>query len=169
MMKKSVLDGISQQIKNELYSGYLYLAMSAHFDVENLQGFSHWMRLQAEEELQHAIRLFDYVGRVRGRVTLHAIDAPPAAFGSPLEIFRRALEHEREVTGQITDLYELARKERDYATELELQWFIQEQVQEEDNAATAVDQLELAGDSKAALLMLDAQFGRRTGTDTGTT
>ena len=165
MLKKSVLDGISQQIKNELYAGYLYLAMSSHFDVENFKGFSHWMRLQAEEELQHAIRLFDYVARVRGRVALHAIEAPPTTFGSPLDIFKQAFEHEREVTSQITDLYELARKERDYATELELQWFIQEQVQEEDNAATAVDQLQLAGDSKAALLMLDGQFGQRAGTD----
>jgi ferritin len=165
MLKKSVLDGISQQIKNELYAGYLYLAMSSHFDVENFKGFSHWMRLQAEEELQHAIRLFDYVARVRGRVMLHAIEAPPSTFGSPLDIFKQAFEHEREVTGQITDLYELARKERDYATELELQWFIQEQVQEEDNAATAVDQLQLAGDSKAALLMLDGQFGQRAGTE----
>jgi ferritin len=164
-MKQSVMDGLSEQIRNELYSGYLYIAMSAHFDVENFKGFSHWMRLQAQEEMEHAIRLFDYVARVRGRVTLKTIDAPPPAFGSPLEIFKKALEHEREVTRQITDLYELARKERDYATELELQWFIQEQVQEEDNAATAVDQLELAGDSKAALLMLDGQFGTRAGTD----
>jgi ferritin len=164
-MKKSVLDGISEQVKNELYSGYLYLAMSSHFDVENLKGFSHWMRLQAQEEMQHAIRLFDYVGRVKGRVTLQTIDAPPPTFGSPLEIFQKALDHEREVTRQITDLYELARKERDYATELELQWFIQEQVQEEDNASTAVDQLLLAGDSKAALLMLDGQFGQRAGTE----
>ena len=164
-MKQAVLDGINEQIKNELYSGYLYLGMSSHFEMENLKGFAHWMRLQAQEELEHAVRLFDHVARRGGRVTLHAIDAPPTEFGTPLSIFQRALEHERHVTRSINELYRLARQENEYATELELQWFVQEQVMEEDNAATAVDQLELAGDNKAALLMLDRQFGQRLGTD----
>jgi ferritin len=164
-MKQSVVDAINAQIRDELYSGYLYLAMSAHFGAENLEGFARWMRLQAQEELQHALRLYDYVIQAGGRVQLHGIDEPPAEFGTPLSIFRQALEHEREVTSRIHELYALARSESDYPTELALQWFVQEQVQEEDNAATAVDQLELAGDSKAALLMLDAQFGSRAGTD----
>jgi ferritin len=164
-MKQAVLDGINEQIKNELYSGYLYLAMSAHFEVENLKGFAHWMRLQAQEELEHAVRLFDHVARRGGRATLMAIDAPPAEYGTPLSIFQKALEHERQVTRSINELYRLARQESEYATELELQWFVQEQVLEEDNASTAVDQLSLAGDNKAALLMLDRQFGQRAGTE----
>ena len=164
-MKQQVLDGINAQIKNELYSGYLYLAMSAHFEAENLEGFARWMRLQAQEELQHAMRLFDHVARMGGRVVLKAIDQPPSEFGSPLSIFQQALEHEREVTRQVYELYELAQREREHATELELQWFINEQVEEEDNAATAVDQLDLAGDNRAALLMLDREFGERMGED----
>jgi ferritin len=164
-MKQAVLDGINEQINNELYSGYLYLAMSAHFEVENLKGFAHWMRLQAQEELEHAVRLFDHVARRGGRVTLKAIEAPPAEYGTPLSIFQKALEHERHVTRSINELYRLARHENEYATELELQWFVQEQVLEEDNTATAVDQLSLAGDNKAALLMLDRQFGQRVGTE----
>ena len=164
-MKQAVLDGINEQIRNELYSGYLYLAMSAHFEVENLKGFAHWMRLQAQEELEHAVRLFDHVARRGGRVSLKTIDAPPAEYGTPLSIFQKALEHERNVTRSINELYTLARHENEYATELELQWFVQEQVLEEDNAATAVDQLSLAGDNKAALLMLDRQFGQRIGTE----
>ena len=160
-MKQQVLDGINAQIKNELYSGYLYLAMSAHFEAENLEGFAHWMRLQAQEELAHAMRLFDHVARMGGRVVLKAIDQPPSEFGSPLSIFQQALQHEREVTRQVYELYELAQREREHATELELQWFINEQVEEEDNASTAVDQLDLAGDNRAALLMLDREFGER--------
>jgi len=160
-MKQTVVDAVNEQIRNELYSGYLYLAMSAHFDAENLDGFARWMRLQAQEELDHAMRLFDHVNRTGGRVVLGAIERPPSTFDTPLTVFRQALEHEREVTGMINDLYELARRENDHATELALQWFIGEQVEEEDSALTAVNQLELAGDSNAALLMLDRQFGQR--------
>jgi ferritin len=164
-MKQSVVDAINAQMRDELYSGYLYLAMAAHFGAENLEGFGRWMRLQAQEELQHAMRLYDYVIQAGGRVELHAIDQPPSEYGTPLSIFRQALEHEREVTSRIHALYALARSENDYPTELALQWFVTEQVQEEDNAAAAVDQLELAGDNKAALLMLDGQFGLRAATD----
>jgi len=164
-MKQAVLEGINEQIRNELYSAYLYLAMSSHFDAENLKGFAHWMRLQAQEELEHAMRLFDFALRTGGRPKLMAIEEPPASFGSPRSIFQQALEHERAVTGMINELYRLARQENDYPTEMELQWFIQEQVLEEDAAETAVDQLAMAGEDKAALLMLDRQFGLRAGTD----
>ena len=164
-MKHSVVDAINDQIRDELYSGYLYLAMSAHFAAENLEGFARWMRLQAQEELHHALRLYDYVIQTGGRVSLRGIEQPPAEYGSPLSIFQQALEHEREVTVRIHKLYSLARREDDYATELALQWFVEEQVQEEGHAVTAVYQLELAGDDKAALLMLDRQFGQRGATD----
>lgn len=161
-MKKAVQDAVNEQIKNELYSGYLYLAMAAHFEEENLEGFAKWMRLQAQEELMHAMRLYDHMVERGAHVELKAIDQPPSSFGSPLEIYQQALEHEREVTAMINDLFEIARKEKDYPTELMLQWFISEQVEEEDNAGTAAEQLKMAGDNKAALLMLDKQFGART-------
>ena len=160
-MNVAVQDAFNEQIKNELFSGYLYLSMVAHFDHENLPGFAHWMRLQAQEELTHAMRLFDYVLRRGGRVELRAIEAPKTEFGGPLPIFESVLEHERAVTRMIHDLFELAGKEGDWAAQQELQWFIAEQVEEEDSASTAVDQVRMAGEDQAALLMLDQQFGSR--------
>lgn len=166
-MDKDVQDAINEQLKNELFAGYMYLSMSAHLEREHLPGFAHWMRLQAEEELVHAMRFFDYLSRRGGRVVLQAVDQPPVEFGSPLSVFEKALEHERFVTGQIHKLYELAAEKGDWATQQELQWFIAEQVEEEDNAGGAVDQLRMAGDDSAALLMLDQQFGARAPEDGG--
>ncbi len=160
-MNAVVQDAFNRQIKDELSSGYLYLAMSAHFDHENFPGFAHWMRLQAQEELAHATRLFDYVLRRGGRVELHDIEAPKTDFGPPLALFEGVLEHERAVTGLIHGLFELSGKEGDWAAQQELQWFIVEQVEEEDSASTARDQVRMAGDDPAALLMLDQQFGSR--------
>jgi len=161
-MNEVVRNAFNEQIKSELFSGYLYLSMSAHFDHENLPGFARWMRLQAQEELAHTMRLFDYVLRRGGRVELHGINAPPTDFGPPLTLFESVLEHERAVTGMIHALFELSGKEGDWAAQQELQWFIAEQVEEEDTASTARDQVSMAGDDQAALLMLDQQFGSRT-------
>ena len=160
-MNNKVEAGFNEQIKNELAAAYVYLSMSAHLEVENLPGFAHWMRLQAEEELSHAMRLFDYVIRRGGRVELHAIDAPAGSFASVAAIFDDVVENEREVTGMIHRLYELSAAEGDWAAQQELQWFISEQVEEEDSTSTARDQVRMAGDDKAALLMLDQQFGAR--------
>ncbi len=160
-MNDVVQDAFNEQIKNELFAGYLYLSMSAHLDQENLPGFAHWMRLQAQEELAHAIRLFDYVLRRGGRIELHGIEAPTTDFGPPLAVFESVLEHERAVTSTIHGLFELSGKEGDWAAQQELQWFIAEQVEEEDAAETARDQVRMAGDDQAALLMLDQQFGSR--------
>ena len=162
-MNAAVQGAFNEQIKNELFSGYLYLSMSAHFDQGNLPGFAHWMRLQAQEELAHAMRLFDYVLRRGGRVELHGIEAPTTDFGSPLSILQSVFEHEQAVTGMIHGLFELSGKEGDLAAQQELQWFIAEQVEEEASAATARDQVRMAGDDQAALLMLDRQFGSREG------
>ena len=160
-MKAVVQDAFNQQIKNELLASYLYLSMSAHFDHENFPGFAHWMRLQAQEELTHAMRLFGYVLRRGGRVELHSIEAPTTDFREPLSLFESVLEHERAVTGMIHGLFELSGKEGDWAAQQELQWFIAEQVEEEDGASTARDQVRMAGEDQAALLMLDQQFGSR--------
>ncbi|MEN8376650.1 MAG: ferritin [Gemmatimonadota bacterium] len=161
-MDAAVRDAINDQIRNELYSGYVYLAMAAHFEENNLSGFAHWMRLQAQEELGHGMRLYDYLLDRGGHVTLEAIEQPPVEWGSPLSIFEHALEHERSVTGMIDALYELAKEKHDHATQVALQWFITEQVEEEASAEDAVAQLRMAGDNAAALLMLDQKFGART-------
>jgi ferritin len=160
-MNVAVQDAFNEQIKNELLSGYLYLSMSAHFDRENLPGFALWMRLQAQEELAHAMRLFDYVLRRGGQVELRGIEAPETDFGAPISLFESVLEHERAVTSMIHELFELSGKAGDWAAQQELQWFIAEQVEEEDSASTARDQVRMAGEDQAALLMLDQQFGSR--------
>jgi ferritin len=161
-MKQAVQDAVNEQIKHELSSAYVYLSMSAHFEGENLPGFARWMRMQAQEELGHAMRLFDYVNQRGGQVILQAIEQPPHEFSSPLSIFEQALEHETKVTQLIEQLYETAVQHKDYATQVQMQWFITEQVEEEDSASLIVDQLKMAGNDRAALLMLDRQLGART-------
>ncbi len=161
MIDTAVHDAINAQIKMEFDSAYVYLAMAAHFEDANFEGFARWMRLQASEEKAHAMRLFDYLVERGARVVLKGIDEPPSEFGTPKEIFQVALEHERKVTASINEIYALAVEKKDYPTQVMLQWFIEEQVEEEDSAETAVQQLEMAGDNTAALLFLDRQFGQR--------
>jgi ferritin len=163
MISKTVQDAINDQIKNELYSAYLYLSMSAHFEAANLLGFAHWMRVQAKEEQGHAMKFFDYINDQGGHVLLKAIDQPPTAWKSSLELFQQVLEHEQKVTGLINKLYELAVKENDYATQVMLQWFITEQVEEEKNASQVIEQLKLIDAHGTAVLMLDHQLGKRGG------
>ena len=160
-MDKAVQDALNEQINAELHSAYIYLAMSAHFAEQNLDGFVHWMRQQGGEELGHAKKLFDYVLERGGHVELTAVAGPAKKFSTPLKIFETALAHEKKISAMIHALYDLARKKGDYATENHLNWFVTEQVEEEDNAGRAVERLRLAGDSTAALLMLDRQFGER--------
>jgi len=162
MLAQTVENALNQQIKNELYSAYLYLSMSAFFEAKSLRGFAHWMRLQGQEEVSHALKFFDFVHDRGGRVTLQAIDQPPTDFQSPLEVWQQALEHERKVTAMIEQLYVLAVKEKDYATQNLLQWFVDEQVEEEKNASVVVEQLKMIGDNAPAVLMLDKQLGERT-------
>lgn len=162
-MDKEVLAALNDQIRMELSSGYVYLSMAAQFEHESFDGFARWMRLQAREELEHAMRLFEYVNQRGDRVVLQAIPKPPESFGRPLEAFQIALGHEQEVTASIHALVQLAAEQQDLATERALDWFVTEQVEEEENAQRAVDLLTRAGDNDAALLMLDREFGRRTG------
>ncbi|MCZ0936367.1 MAG: ferritin [Gemmatimonadetes bacterium] len=154
---------LNGQITQELYASQVYLSMCAHFEGEGLPGFARWMREQAEEERAHALRIFDFMHDREGQVSLEAIDAPPSEFGSPLEVFQAALGHERKVTGMIGDLYRLAMDEADYPAQVMLQWFVNEQVEEEKTISDIVDRLRLAGDDKSALLMLETELGQRTG------
>jgi ferritin len=155
----------NEQINEELFSSYVYLAMAAHFEAMNLEGFASWMKHQAQEEMEHAMRLFDHINRRGGRVVLKAIGEPPAEFGSPLEAFEKALAHEQHITGCIHELYKLAQDEADYPAQLELHWFIDEQVEEEENSGRVVELLKLAGDNKGALFMLDRELAKRSGAD----
>jgi ferritin len=165
MLSQAVQDAINEQIKNELYSAYLYLAMSAHCQANNLPGMAHWMTVQSKEEVGHAMKFFEYVNDRGGRVSLKAIDQPPAEWKSPLVMFQAVLEHEQKVTGLINGLYALALKENDYATQVELQWFITEQVEEEKNASEIVAQLKRAGEQGPGVAMLDRHLGKREAAD----
>ena len=161
MMKNTVERAINRQIKAELYSSYLYLAMAAHSEAASLPGFARWMKLQSQEELEHAMKFYDYVNERGGRVVFEAIDRPPEEFESPLDLFEKTLEHEQHVTQLINELYALAVEENDYATQVLLHWFIEEQVEEEANASQIVETLRLAGDSGNALIMLDRTLAGR--------
>jgi ferritin len=161
VLSKAVQDAMNEQIKNELFSAYQYLSMAAYCESENLPGFARWMRAQAREELQHAMKFYDFVLERNGRVALQAVDAPLGEFGSPLEVFEKALEHEQKVTAMINDLYGLAAGENDYASQTFLQWFVTEQVEEEKNAGDVVETLKMVGDSREALFLLDRELGLR--------
>ena len=153
---------LNGQITEELFASQVYLSMCAHFESEGLPGFARWMRAQAEEERAHALRLFDFVHDREGRVSLGSIDPPPTEFGAPLAVFEAALAHERKVSAMIGDLYRLAMDEADYPAQVMLQWFVNEQVEEEKTISDIVDRLRLAGDDKSALLMLETELGQRT-------
>jgi ferritin len=162
MISQSIQDAINNQIQKEFESAYLYLGMAAHFDANNLPGFAKWMRKQFGEEQGHAFRFYDYVYDQRGEVTLQPIAAPTGQFGKPLEIFQQVLAHEQKVTASIKAIYELAAKEGDQATQIALQWFISEQVEEEKNAADLIEQIKMGGDLPFGLLFLDQHvLGKR--------
>lgn len=160
-MDKKLLDEINIQINKEMYSGYLYLAMAAHFEAENLPGFAHWMILQAEEELEHAMKFFDFLNEIGERVNLESIDKPDSKFGSPQKVFEQVLEHEQFVTTRIHLLFKLAVEANEYPAQMFLQWFVNEQVEEEKNATEILENLKLAGESGNALLMLDRALAQR--------
>lgn len=161
MLSKKMEKAINQQINAELYSSYLYLSMATYFESISLGGFSNWMRQQAQEELFHGMKMFDFVCERGGRVTLKSIEQPPAKWSSPLDAFENVLSHEQKVTGLINDLVNLALDERDHATNIFLQWFVSEQVEEEDTAGTLVDKLKLIGKDANGLFMLDTELAQR--------
>jgi ferritin len=160
-MNDRVRQLLNDQIANEFHAAYTYLAIAAHFEAENYEGFAKWMRVQAREETEHAMKLFDYLVERGERISLGVIEEPKQEYGTPLDAFRTALAHERKVSGQINAIYEAAMEAKDYPTTVMLQWFISEQVEEENVTGTAVEHLEMAGDNRAALLFLDGRFGAR--------
>ncbi len=155
-------EALNEQINAELYSSYLYLSMSAYFESISLKGFAQWMKAQAEEELLHAIKFYDFVNERGGRVILKAIKAPETEWESPLAVFEAVLKHEQMVTGLINDLVNLAIEEKDHATNIFLQWFVSEQVEEEASAEEIVQKLKLMGEARGGMFMLDRELGERT-------
>jgi ferritin len=162
-MDSELRDALQTQLNRELSAAYVYLAMAAHFENESLEGFARWMQLQSEEEREHAMRIFDYLLRRGEKPVLKEIPAPPADFGPPLSVFQNALEHEKKVTGHIHEIHDLAIRKGDAATRIEMDWFVTEQVEEEDLVGAVVDRLERAGEDPAALLFLDRELGTRGG------
>lgn len=160
-MNKKVYKVFNEQVQAELYSAYMYLAMSIDLEDKNFKGMAHWMRLQYEEEREHAFRLEQFLKDRGMKPELLKIDAPPADYGTPLETFTKAFEHEQLVTGMIHSMYEVAMKEKDYAAMTHLHWFIDEQVEEEEQTRDIVDRLKMIGDNMNGLFVLDAQLGER--------
>jgi ferritin len=161
-----VIDGRMQEALNkhanaEFYSSYLYLSMSAYFQSINLTGFAHWMRIQAREELAHALKFYDHVIERGGRASLQLVEAPPVQWDSPLAAFEDAYRHEQKVTGLINQLVDEAVQAKDHATNNFLQWFVSEQVEEEASADAIVQRLKLVGNQPGGLLMIDHHLGER--------
>lgn len=161
MIDPKMQDALNEQINAELYSSYLYLAMAAYFEDINLGGFANWMRVQTQEENTHAMKMYDYVVERGGRVLLKAIEEPPAEWDSPLAAFQNAYAHEQHITARINDLVNTARELKDHATDSFLQWFVDEQVEEERSADDIVQKLKLMEGFKGGLFMLDRELGQR--------
>lgn len=161
MLSKKIENAINKQINAELWSAYLYLSMSAFFESINLGGFANWMKVQAQEEVGHAMRFYNHVIERRGRVTVSAITAPPIHWKSPLNVFEDAFKHEQKVTGMINDIANIAADEKDHATANMLKWFIDEQVEEELSTDTIVQKLKMIGVNTGGLYMLDRELAER--------
>ncbi|KAF2956520.1 ferritin [Marinitoga sp. 38H-ov] len=161
MLKSKMSEALNKQINEELYSSYLYLSMSAYFDNMGLKGFANWMRIQAMEERDHAMKLFDYLLSQGSEVDLKEIKEPQHKWNGIKDVIEATLEHEQHITQCINDLVDIAEELKDRATYNFLQWYIDEQVEEEENAREILDKLELIGDSKDALFMLDKDLAQR--------
>ena len=162
MLSERMMKALNKQLNAELYSAYLYLSMAAYFESKNLKGFANWMRVQAQEELMHAMKFFDYINERGGRVYLEAIEKPPTEWKSPLDVFEATYEHEVKVTSMINDLVNMAMEEKDHATYNMLQWFVAEQVEEEASADEVRQQLRMIKEDGRGIMMLDRELKQRT-------
>ena len=168
MISDTMQKTINYQINAELFSAYLYLAMEAYFQSLGLSGFANWMRVQTQEEMVHAMKMYDFINARNGRITLQEIAKPPFEWNSPLEVFEAAYLHETAVTTRINKLVDLAIEESDHASNNFLQWFVAEQVEEEQSASAVVDKLKLLGTSTEGLFQLDKELGTRVFNPPGT-
>ena len=161
MLNKKVEAAINHQINRELYSSYLYLSMSAYFESKDLKGFANWLRIQAQEEMVHVMKFFDYVNEKGGRVSLGALEAPPTEWDSPVAVAQAILDHEESVTALINDLMALAISEHDYASHTMLQWFVSEQVEEEASASDLLAKTKMVADAPGGFYLLDQELVKR--------
>jgi len=161
MIGKKIENAMNEQIKHEAFSAYLYYSMAAYFHSKSLDGMAQWMKAQAQEEFAHALRFFNHINDRGGRIEFQALDKPQTEWDSPLAAFRAALQHEEFITSKINDLAKIADEENDRAAGIMLQWFVTEQVEEEDSVSTVIDMLDLIGDSGHGILMADRELGSR--------
>ena len=152
---------LNEQVNAEMYSAYLYLSMESYFKSLNLNGFANWMRVQTQEEMMHAMKIYDYVNERGGRIMLKPIEGPPTKWDSPLAVFEAVLTHEQKVTGLINNLVDLAIAEKDHATNSFLQWFVTEQVEEESSADDNVQKLKMMENAPGGMFMLDRELAQR--------
>jgi ferritin len=161
MLSKNMEKELNEQINREMYSAYLYMAMSAHSTDIGLPGFANWFMVQYKEEMEHAMKIYDYVHSQSGKVKLKTIDEPLSDFKDPMDMFQKTLKHEKFITKCINDLVNLSVKEKDHATQIFLQWFITEQIEEEGNDNDIISKLELAGVEGNGLFMIDKELSLR--------
>jgi len=167
MLSERMLGALNEQINAELSSAYQYLAMAAYFESINLEGSARWMKRQSREEVEHAMRIFEFIHDRDGRVSLAAVAQPQAQFGSPLVVWEAVLKQEQGVTARIHALYALAGEEKDYATEVMLQWFVNEQVEEEKQVKRILEQVRVIGVASSAIFFVDRHLGKEAGKEAG--
>ena len=161
ILTSRIQEALNDQINGEIYAAHRYLSMASYFESLSLRGFAHWAKVQHQEETSHAMKLFDFVNDRNGRVLLQSVPQPPVQFDSVLDVMQQALDHEQKVTGAINHLYEVAHQEKDYASHVLLEWFLEEQVEEERAVSEIVEHLKLIGDDGTGLLMLDSKLSAR--------
>ncbi|MGM0607054.1 MAG: ferritin [Candidatus Muiribacteriota bacterium] len=162
MMSKKMVKELNKQINEELYSSYIYLSMAAYFEDLGLSGFAQWLKAQTQEEIAHAMIFYNHIAERGERIELQKIDKPQTTWKSPVDVFKAALKHEEHISARINTLVDLAIKESDHATNNFLQWFVSEQVEEEESVGEVINNLSLIGKDKTALFMLDRELGART-------
>ena len=158
---RAIQDALNEQITHEFFASHLYLSMSAYCDNLSLPGFAHWLRLQADEERQHGLKIYDHILERGGQVQIGTVDQPSTSFPSVLGVFQQALEHEQQVSSQFHQLYSQAQDAQDFTTQTFLEWFLMEQVEEEKTATEIVDWLTMIGDRRDALVLLDREMAHR--------
>ncbi|MEG3225565.1 MAG: ferritin [Methanobacteriales archaeon Met13] len=161
MLDERMQEALNFQMNRELYSAYLYLAMAAYFEDQDLPGFANWMRIQAQEELSHAMKFYDYLVQRGARAIMTNIEAPPSEWESATAVFEHVYEHEQMVTGLINQLVDLAQELSDHATHNFLQWYVAEQVEEEESASGALQKVKMAGESGSGLYLVDQELAQR--------
>jgi ferritin len=158
---KKMTDALNVQIREEFYSAYLYFAMAADYESKDWPGVAGWMKTQAQEEIGHAVKLYNWINERGGKAVFESIDKPRESWDSALELFEEAFKHEQHITACFYDLVKTAREVGDIATEIFLQWFVTEQVEEEENVGNVLEQLKLLGNAKGGLFMMDRELAKR--------